>query len=52
MSEHFAENDRPMRFHRLRVLWCQVTGRHKGQVDYILGSGAFWMCDRCGEVVR
>lgn len=42
-----------MRFRRFcEVLWCRVTLRHKGEVGYILHSGAFWMCDHCGEVIR
>lgn len=34
------------------VLWCRMTGRHKGVVDYTYKTGAYWMCDHCGEVVR
>lgn len=37
---------------RWRVLWCRVTGRHKGGVDYTHKTGPFWMCDECGLVVR
>ena len=37
---------------RMAVLWCRITFRHRGQVDYILHSGAFWMCDNCGEIIR
>jgi len=37
---------------RLPVLWCRMTGRHRGLVDYTDKTGPYWMCDRCGEVVR
>jgi hypothetical protein len=36
----------------LRILWCRMTGRHKGVVDYTYKTGPYWMCDHCGEVVR
>lgn len=32
--------------------WCRITGRHRGQVDYINGIGPWWMCDNCGEIIR
>jgi hypothetical protein len=31
---------------------CVITLQHRGQVGYILRSGPFWMCDRCGTVIR
>ena len=37
---------------RWQRVWCRITGRHRGHVDYILDVGAFWMCSHCGEVVR
>ena len=37
---------------RLAVLWCRMRFRHRGEVGYFLDTGAFWMCDNCGEVVR
>ena len=33
-------------------LWCRITRHHRGQVGFLLHSGAFWMCDHCGEVTR
>ena len=37
--------------HYLRIQWCRITGRHRGQVDFSFKTGPYWMCDRCGEVV-
>lgn len=31
---------------------CHLLRRHRGEVGYILGSGPYWMCDSCGEVIR
>ena len=34
------------------ILRCILSRKHRGRVDYTDRTGAYWMCDNCGQVVR
>jgi hypothetical protein len=43
----------------LAVLWCRMRGTHKGHIVFVdpvgdrsLHDRAYWLCDRCGAIVR